>query len=192
MNKVSVPEGVSGDWKVTRFTVTEDDEKMERIRSMFSFSSRGRCVPAGVYTKLTRHGYLVMSDTPDEMRDHCIFIYNAKGHVLINGLGLGVVLQSCLEKPEVTHATVIEKSPDVIALVGTHYQEKYGDRLTIINADALEWIPPKNVRYGAVWHDIWDDLCEDNLSQMQTLHRRYGRKTDWQGSWGKEICKRGY
>jgi hypothetical protein len=37
-----------------------------------------------------------------------------------------------------------------------------------------------------VWHDIWLDLCTDNLEGMGKLHRKYGRRTDWQGSWEKD------
>ncbi len=187
--KVNIPEGISGDWSVKRFTVTSNGEKMERIRSIFSFSSRGRYTPEGEYTKLSRGGLVIMSDTPDEIKDHYSMIIEAKEHVLINGLGLGVVLQGCLDKPEVTHATVIEKSQDVINLVGKYYQDKYGDRLTIINEDAFTYKPPKGTRYGAVWHDIWDNICEDNLPEMMKLHRKYGRHAEWQGSWCRYRCE---
>ncbi len=187
--KVNIPEGTSGIWSVKRFTVTPEDENMERIRSTFSFSSRGRYTPEGEYTKLSRNGHIIMSDTPDEIKDHYSMIIEAKGHILINGLGLGVVLQGCLDKPEVTHATVIEQSQDVINLVGKYYQDKYGDRLTIINEDAFTYKPPKGTKYGSVWHDIWDNICEDNLPEMKTLHRKYGRYAEWQGSWCRYRCE---
>lgn len=182
--KVDVPEGESGDYKVERFTVNQDDSVMSFL------TGKGRGVPSGTYTRLKGPGCWfgpVMSDTPDEYRDHFEAIYRATGHVLLNGLGIGCVLQCCAEKrkPRVTKITVIEKSEDVIALVGPHYEEKYGDRIEIIHADAFEYKPPKGVRYGMVWHDIWNDMCEDNLPQMHKLHRKYGRRTDWQGSWGR-------
>ena len=185
--KVSVPEGVSGKWRVERFTVTEEAAALERIRSIFN---GGRGVPAGTYTRLTRGGEVVMSDTPDEISDHLHAIHRAHGHVLINGLGLGMVLQAVLRKPEVERATVVDNSADVIALVGPHYQAMFGDRLTIIEADALEYKPPKGSRFGVVWHDIWDGICSDNLPDMKALHRRYGRLTEWQGSWGRELAER--
>lgn len=127
-----------------------------------------------------------MTDTPMEISDHLSFVYRAKGHVLINGLGLGVCVQGALDKPEVTKATVVEISPDVIALVADHYRERYGERFEVIQADAFTWTPPPRVRYGACWHDVWMNLCGDNLPQMKQLHRKYGRKCDWQGSWGRE------
>jgi hypothetical protein len=37
------------------------------------------------------------------------------------------------------------------------------------------------------WHDVWANICEDNLPLMARLHRRYGRRVNWQGSWSKEV-----
>ena len=76
----------------------------------------------------------------------------------------------------------------MIDLVGPSFS--HDDRVNIICADAFEWRPPKGVRYNAVWHDIWDDICTDNLPEMTRLHRKYGRRADWQGSWCRELCKR--
>lgn len=188
--KVGVPEGVSGTWRVEKFEVTEQGASLERICTLMH---GGRGVPAGHYTRLMRGTGIwettVMSDTPDEVRDHFQAIYKAMGHCLVNGLGLGVVVQAMLEKPEVTKVTVIENSSDVIGLVGEYYKAKYGDRLEIIMADAFEWKPPKGVRYDCVWHDVWDGICSDNLGDMEKLHRKYGKRAKWQGSWCRELCK---
>jgi spermidine synthase len=116
----------------------------------------------------------------------------AQGHVLFNGLGLGMVLQACMEKEKVEKATVIELSQDVIDLVAPHYKAMYGDRVDIIKADAMAWSPPKGTRYGMVWHDIWTYICGDNYEQMKTLHRRYGSRSDWQGSWCRYEAKKAY
>lgn len=182
---VTVPEGERGPWKVERFTISEEKASLANISMMFKPGGR-RC-RAGTYTKLTRDGEIIMSDTPDEKRDHYWFVNRARGHVLINGLGLGMVLGAVLLKSEVERATVVEASEDVIALVGPHYA---CDRVEIVHGDALTWKPPAGVRYGAVWHDIWDDICADNLPEMKRLHRRYGRRADWQGSWARELCER--
>lgn len=188
--KVDVSEGESGKFAVQRFTVSEHESGWSFI------SGKGqRGVPRGEYTRLvaknsTLLGGLIMSDTPDERRDHIAAIIHARNHVLLNGLGLGCVLQACLEKSEVEKVTVIEISSDVIALVGNHYQKRYGDRVEIIQADAFEYKPPPKIRYGAVWHDIWASMCEDHLPEMHKLHRKYGRRADWQGSWGRERIEK--
>lgn len=186
--KVDVPVGISGDWQVERFTVTEEDAKWSSVRAIASGS--GRAVPSGTYTRLMHKKAVVMSDTPDEIRDHLEAIYQAKGNVLINGLGLGIVVQSVLNKEEVNSVTVIELSQDVIELVAQHYTDRFNGRLEIIQADAFTWQPPKGIRYNAVWHDVWDNLCTDNLPEMHRLHRKYGRQCDWQGSWGREFLER--
>lgn len=181
---VTVPEGSMGPWKVEKFSVSEEAAKFASLRMMFN---GGRGVPAGDYVRLTRHNATIMSNTPDEIRDHMSFIYEATGHVLIHGLGLGVIIEAIKDK--VDHITVIEIDQDVIDLVGPHYKAMLGDKIDIICADAMVWKSPKGAVYDAVWHDIWDNLCEDNLDEMKTLHRRYGRKTKWQGSWGREFIE---
>ena len=174
--KVTVPEGECGAWKVRRVEV--EDSIVARFRE--------RHFVPGTYTHLTRNGKLVMSDTPAERRDHLAFVRAATGDVLISGLGLGMCLAACLRKPDVTSITVIEIDPDVIALVGPHYNDP---RVTIINADAMAWKPEKGKTFGAVWHDIWDDICTDNLPQMSTLNRRYARKARWKGCWAEGLTR---
>jgi hypothetical protein len=190
--KVDVPEGKSGDWVIERFTVSDADESFGRMRATFSFSSFGRYVSAGTYTALRRGGTMVMSDTRDEIRDQWEILH-ASGDVLINGLGLGVVARGCLLNPKVTSVTVVELSRDVIMLVEPWLKEiakKANTPLTIIQADALTWQPPKGKRWGMVWHDIWDNICGDNLDDMHRLHRKYGRRCDRQGSWCRAQVER--
>lgn len=187
--KCGVPEGQSGNCRVEKFVATAEDEKFERLRCAFSFSSRGRMVRAGEYTRLIVGGNTMMSDTPYEINDQRAIISYAKNHVLINGLGLGITAELCLNKPEVSKVTVVELNPDVIKLVSPYLTAKYGERIEIIQADAFEYKPRKGSRFGAVWHDIWLGICEDNLPDMHRLHRKYGRLADWQGSWGRHYIE---
>ncbi len=142
----------------------------------------------GVYWRLKRGNEVVMSNTPAEIRDHREFIRRACGNVLINGLGLGVIVEILLAKPEVEHITIIETSEDVIKLTGKYYDDE--PRVTIIHDDAFKYVPPKGTRYNAVWHDIFDNICEKNIEDMKKLHRKYGRRCDWQGSWCRWECER--
>lgn len=184
--EINVPDGKSGEWEVSTFTVSNDDAKLFNLREMMHRSCR--TIYPGTYKKLTRNNYIIMSNTPAEIRDHIHFIHLASGSVLINGLGLGVAFSAILKKDTVSNVTIIEKSKDVIDLVApTYLQDK---RVEIINEDAFEFKPPKNKKYDFVWHDIWDDICADNLSEMIKLHRKYARKTSWQDSWCRWECKR--
>jgi len=188
--KVDVPDGQSGDWRVEKFSVSEEEASFQNMRASFSFSCRGQHIYAGDYTRLCRGNTTVMSDVPSEIRDHLGAIQNSKGNVLIVGLGLGMVADACLRKSEVEHLTVVELSPDVIHLVGDHLTEKFGDRVDVIQSDIFDWKPPKGVRYDLAWFDIWDDLCGDNVEGMSKLKRRFGRRADWKGCWGEDVCRR--
>lgn len=188
LRKVDVPEGQSGDWKVSKFEVTESGAKLHNLRA--SMRPGGRLIRPGMYTKLTRNDQVIVSDTPAEIYDHSEPVRRAQsGRVLINGLGLGMVLQGILDERAIEHVTVIENCPDVIALVAPHWKDRYGYRLTIVHADAFDWQPPKNMRYCVVWHDIWDNITSDNLPEMHRLHRKYGRRCVWQGSWCRNLCE---
>jgi len=191
LRKVDVPEGCSGSWEVKRFTVSEDEAKRDEFSERLA-AIQGRPyrpVSAGSYTRLARRGYTIMTDTPSELRDLREPVRRAVGgHVLINGLGLGIVLQAVLEEPAVEHLTVVEASEDVIALVAPHWGARYGDRLAVVHADAFGWRPPRGARYDVVWHDIWDDITTDSLAGMRRLHAKYRRRCGWQGSWCRMEC----
>lgn len=194
--RLDVPENVSGEWQINTFSVTESDVELQKLRAIVS-SNFGRYVPVGTYHRLLHKNEVVMSNTPDEIYDHMPFLYAAEGDVLINGLGLGVVIEMLMIKQKHTgllkSITVIEKSQDVLNLVQKHYENKYGNRddivLKIIHDDAFIYTPQPNTKYNAVWHDIWDSISSDNLPEMTCLHRRYGRRCKWQGSWARYLCE---
>ena len=176
-----------GDYQIEEFTVSAQDASWQMVRAM-NPSSMGRFTPAGTYMRLMRGGQCVMSNTPDEIHDHSSFIRRARGYVLINGLGIGMCLDAVLAKPEVWNVRVIEIAPEVIQLVGSKYENDL--RVCIVQADALEYKPRRGERFDVVWHDIWDDICADNLPDMKALHRKYGRRCEWQGSWARALCER--
>lgn len=179
LDKVDIPESSKGKWRIERFKVDKPD-----FGSLFS----GRGVPIGEeFTRLMRGNTVVMSDTPAEMRDHREPVRRATGSCLINGLGIGMVLKAVLKKNEVKDVTVVELSQDVIDLVSPYYLD---ERVTFVCADALEYKPPKGKLYNMVWHDIWDYICSDNLVEMHKLHRKYGRRAVWQGSWCRYECEK--
>lgn len=186
---VAVPDAVSecGQVKIETFDVSASDARMANVQAR----TRLDFIKPGTYKRLMINNDVVMSNTQMEIFTNRQFIKNATGNILINGLGLGMVLEQLLKKQAeencIEHITVIERDPRVIKLVGGHYANN--SLITIIEADALEYMPPKGVRYNAVWHDIWTFITEDNLKDMKKLHRRYGRRCDWQGSWARSECE---
>jgi len=125
LNASPLPDGMMGEVEVRRIVVTERDVEVARMRSMFGGGSTA--IRAGEYVGLYRNGSLWMSDTPDEQYDHMPVITNVAKHraerVLINGLGIGMVLNAVLHMDCVQHVDVVEIDPDVVALVGPHYAE---------------------------------------------------------------------
>ena len=182
--EVDVPDGISGEWEIK--TVEKKHDPLGDI--MEAYHNAGRYVPPGTYKKLICEGATVMSNTPDEINDFRFFLQWAEGSILINGLGLGVLLKGLAEKEELTDITVIELSLDVVKLVGSTFANN--PKIEIIQGDAFEWQPPKGKRYTCVWHDIWNTICSDNIEEMKKLHRKYGRKAGYQGSWCRKECER--
>lgn len=187
LGQCSVPDGKSGDWTVSTFELTEKDVALDNLS--FTFAGQGwMCCRAGVYRKLTCKGRgVIMSNTPMEVRTNYDAYRLATGRVLINGLGLGMLLEGILSKPDVTYVRVIEFEEDVIKLVGpTYLKDK---RVEIIHADAYFYSPAKGEKFDYVWHDIWDTINGENLPLMAKLTRRYGRRAEKQGVWSRDMIR---
>jgi len=186
--KVTVPEGESGNARISRFEVSQQDADLCSMRA--AATGRGReQVAAGTYTKLEVGGALWMSDTPSEIHDHRTLFMLANGHVLLNGIGLGMALGGVLRNPDVEQVTATEISRDVLNLTYDHYQEmadEQGKILVVEEVDCLTWKLKRGMRFDYVWHDIWPYICGDNLEQMKLLHRKFGKRC---GSAQASCCR---
>jgi hypothetical protein len=147
----------------------------------------------GTYARLHVDGELMMSDTVMERHTNLLFLQKARGDVLVAGLGIGMVLTPLLspDRPEgrsVRSVTVLEKSADVIALVGPYFQDP---RLTIVHADVEDWTPAVGQTFNTIWLDVWPTLDSDNLPMMARLKRKYRKYLDrsdpdaWIGAWSE-------
>jgi len=192
----TVPDGRSGTVEVARYQVSEHGALFARIRAARDLG-RGATIRAGAtYTGLYRHGALWMSDTPDERRDMITFVSWCRTwevrRVLVNGLGLGMVLQPLINTDSVRHIDVVECDPDVIALVAPHMQARAaeaGKTLDVHLGDAYSYRFPAGTSWDCAWHDIWKNLSTDNLRLIARLHRRYGGRTRFQMSWCHDLLR---
>jgi len=184
IENVDVPVGKSGVWEINKFSIKREDVLMFNLR-LARDGLAHRQVPEGTYTRLVYDNKeVVMSDTPAEKYDHKWFVRKSTGKVLLAGLGLGMVLNAVALKPEVTKITVVELSSDVINLCWDHYKKKFGDKIELIQADILEWKPPKGDRiWDCAWFDIWTDGNLENWEEYKLLMRRYGRKAVYKDCW---------
>ena len=117
----TVPCGQRGDWTLEEFSVSESEAALHNISTLQPGRAHGRIRP-GLYKRLAhRSRGVVMSNTPMEILTNREAYSQAKGAVLINGLGMGMLLEAVLAKPEVESVRVVEIDADVIALVGPHF-----------------------------------------------------------------------
>jgi len=95
-----------------------------------------------------------MSLTPNEVITQRGQIRRAKGNVAMAGMGLGWSARRVLERKQVKHLTVYDKSEEVLDYFGKPLQHEFGDRLTLVCANAYEvdWL-----QYDVALWDIWED-----------------------------------
>lgn len=212
--EVAVPVGEVDGLVVQRFEVkdpddwTEADEKRDDVTSPMEYYRMlrdGRGPEFGWYTRLLDyndiqedgHPRLWMSDTTAERGDHAEPVARIEAgkarRVLINGLGLGMVLQAALSYDHVHHVDVVEKDERVIKLIGPHYL--IDPRVNIIHADAYEQIRNwsrtmrgHGKRWDVAWSDIWPDISPGNIEGMDRLHRYYRHRSGWHGMWARKLC----
>lgn len=189
-----LPDGAtSGRVHIKHTTITKEDAMM----ALFAVrGGRGYVREGDTYAEMREGGTIWMSDTRDERNDHRQIIRRARGHVLIGGLGLGMVTLAVALKADVSRVTVIERNPDVIAIVCPALIRALGPRadvLTIIEADMMTWSPPTGEMYDTLWFDIWPTLCVDDLAEHATLNRRFARRKPpgaYSGCWGHDVLVR--
>jgi hypothetical protein len=154
----------------------------------------GRGICPGTYTRLWEQTtdedgepekLVWMSDTPAEIIDHWEAISYFRTHeptdlpVLITGLGLGMVVNAALKHGR--NVWVIEKDPNIIALIAPHYVElakSLGLEVKIIRADAMTWpLHPSNngQKFEYIWHDIWPKINDLNIFDMVQMFKRYAK-----------------
>jgi len=150
----------------------------------------------GKYVRLAVNKQLMMSDTRMERLSNQEFIQRANGHVLIAGLGIGLIIENIKDKLAtgmVQSITVIEKYKDVIKLVKPYFKH---EKIKIVEADIMDWQPPTGMKYDTIYFDIWPTICEDNLPEISKLHNRFKFKVNrsnpkwFMNSWMKEYIQK--
>jgi len=112
-------------------------------------------------------GVVFMSTTPMEVESHIIHIEEAKGDVIVGGLGMGYYISKIIKKPEVTSVTIIEQNKAVIAmyekLMETNKDFFYSDKIKIIHADLVTYESEQVFDYA--YFDIWATLDTEEISE---------------------------
>jgi hypothetical protein len=180
-----VPESLKpqtfGLWTIRRFSVNDHPAGV-RLADAFliGFKSYTLLHHWTMATLHTHYGEIVMEDSVRELRKHLPIWMNAKGRVLITGLGLGCVVRGLLANREVDKITVVEIDPQIIRVIGREFRNN--KRVEIVQADAFKISFPEKFDYA--WHDIWDE----GPRHISTLHSklliRFSGQCAVQGAWG--------
>lgn len=182
-------------FKLEHFTVTE--KEVMSVLARDRYREYQEFLP-GTYVRLVDKTKLfdgvVMSDTQMERETNLDLYRNANGHVLIGGLGIGMILLAVQDKPEVTKITVVEKYEEVIELVGK--QLPLNEKVEIVHSDVFDYKPKRGEIFDTVYMDIWNTVCGDFWEEHKTLTRKFCRRinkeneSSWSGSWRREDYKR--
>jgi hypothetical protein len=130
-----------------------------------------------------------MSMLPSEIESQEIGLSGAYGHTAVLGLGMGWLAANVALRPEVERVSVVERDPEIIQLaeasgVFEELPEHARQKLSVIRADALDWVPSTPV--DSLQADIWLSLSEDGkLSAVRRMQDNVGAQRIY--FWGQEL-----
>ena len=105
-----------------------------------------------------------MAIKPNEIETMKRPIENARGSVLVYGLGIGYFAYMVSQKPQVTSVTVVERDENVIKLFNDIILPQFPQKskITVIKSDAFEYAEKhmRNNRYDYVFTDLWHDVSD--------------------------------
>lgn len=184
-------EGQHGTARIEHFTVDETAARFSALRGSRDFVDPGR------YARLYVNNTLMMSDTPYERRTNAEIVRVATGRVLVAGYGLGMILTALAKKPDVREIVVVEKHPDVVALVHPQICRYVGARaarkITVVEGDIYDAKAAVVGKFDALWFDIWAEMSTDQLAEMTRLGRMYrgtrASVASFVGFWDREWLR---
>lgn len=114
-----------------------------------------------------------MSVIPHEINTMKQPIKNAKGDVLVLGLGLGYYVFNILNKKEVNSVTVIENDKRIISLFNEYLLPKFPhqEKLSIIYGDAIEFVRNSPRKFDYVFADIWHNVGDGEMLYLKIKNK---------------------
>lgn len=144
---------------------------------------------------LKRDDTVWMSVTPMEVESHLHHINQAKGKVVVGGLGMGFYLHNICKKADVTEVVVIERDAEVIKLfkeIAQPHHWQGWDKVSIIHADIINHkLPVQLQQADYLYVDIWPALGgEEAQTEMTLICEQLNPKQA--GFWGQELLIQQY
>lgn len=117
---------------------------------------------------------LWMSIIPNEINTMKDDIESVYGNVLICGLGLGYFPYMVSIKDNVSSITIVEKDKMVIELFKEEILPQFEnkDKITIIEADAFEYLEKLDSNIDTVYIDLWHDVSDGLPMYLKLLYLR--------------------
>lgn len=189
ISPLNIPEQKKGKYEIQHATIPKGTEMI--VVSMRNAIMMGEqpCQLISdtdwVIHKLRSGGDVLMSDSPQETFLLNKGVKDAKGNVLIGGLGLGYVASKIIAKPNVKSVTVVELEKDIIDMV----QPYIDDRIKVIHMDLFKYLESGVAKFNYAYFDIWYTTSErDWLKYVLPLRRliwkKYGKKKI--NCWGEQ------
>lgn len=138
-----------------------------------------------------------MSSSLMEQESHAFHVRRAEGLVVAAGLGMALYAYAAARKPEVERVVVVEREPEVIALLGeatglADWPER--GKLTILEGDALAPELPERIaaasggrRPDYLYADIWPELDAAG-APAETAALAEALRPAAAGWWGQELA----
>lgn len=181
-------EGESGDFLLVKKTIPQG--KSTRTYSpegRFYYDTYARDFPIVV---LSEANYGVwMSDTPMEQESLRVASVHAWGHILIVGLGIGLLPTLLRRNGAVKTIAILEKEQDVANLVYRYIKTR---KMNLIIGEAKEYLRTTSDRYDFIYIDIWRGAMSPILEgeQWAALASRCLRKGGEVRWWLQELHER--
>lgn len=183
---------------IERFELTDEYVNQAKIEALYNCTIHDHFdLKPGRYVRLVDKelNCVVMSDTSMDRRTNVEVVERAYGHVLIAGLGIGMILRPILASKKVASVTVVEKFAEVIELNRASGFDLGHPKLQIVNADITSWEPgPLPRDWNTIYFDIWNEIDTRNLPEMNALHARFESRLaygGWMESWRRKDSQPG-
>lgn len=184
----------SGDYEIEHFHLSAEDVRHAQMMD-FGRDRYIRFLREGDYVRLKNSYDCIMSDTPMERMTSLEFVKQARGNVLIAGLGIGMILLPILAKPEVTRVHVTEKNAAVVEMVWPQILNVAGrgrSKLSIEIYPIEELSFRSYEKWDTIYFDIWPGPSADAWEESKKLHRQFRKhlaKGGWMGTWQRDCMK---
>ena len=152
--RIYIKEGKVGDYHI-KIDVIKKGEPMTVVSArnwlMMGYKQQKVAIDTfRIIHKLFKGDQLLMSDSPQEMFLQHLCVENAKGKVLVGGLGLGLYANMVAQKDEVTEVVVVEISKDVIKLC-----RPTNPKIRVVCADIHDFIKTTKEQFDYAYIDIY-------------------------------------